>query len=729
MIDYILTDKPSVITNVTAINRVNIGSDHRMLMSTMSINTKFERNKLIVPKGKGLNIRKLIEKQEHFQVQLKNRFETLQCSNIDAWNEEFTNIIQDSALKTAGMKNKGKSSKISDDTKNLMEKRRKLNADSNIKNRIEYAKMCKDIRKMVKTDIRKYNMDAVEHAIAEGESIKKTRRHIEKGKPKITCLIDRNGKEIKNQDEILERIHEFYEDLYTSEQKIVVPDGPHEEVPEIKYWESNHALRHMKRGKAPGPDGILVDSLKEGGDIATKELAKLFTQCITEQKVPLSWKKANMTILFKKGNKKDLKNYRPISLLSNIYKLFSKVLTNRLQKGLDEHQPREQAGFRSGYSTTDHIHALNQIKEKQQEYNRPLHFCFVDYEKAFDSVDTQAILSSLEEQGVEPTYISLLANIYTNCTSHVQLHKESKPINIKKGVRQGDTISPKLFTSCLENIFRSLNWEENGIQINGEYLNHLRFADDIVIISESKEQLQVMLQELATESKKRGLKLNKGKTKTMTNTNEELNAIVQNTTLEQVSEYIYLGHRISLQERNQEQEIKRRIIAGWKAFGRNNDIMKSNMPICLKRKVFDQCILPAITYASETWTLTTKMENKLAAAQRNMERSMLGITMRDRKTNKWIREQTKVQDILKIIKLGKWKWAGHVARREDGRWTTAVTEWTPRNGKRSPGRPFKRWRDEIDKYWGTPAWKKHTRDRKYWKKHAEAFILQWNDNG
>ena len=137
-----------------------------------------------------------------------------------------------------------------------------------------------------------------------------------------------------------------------------------------------------------------------------------------------------------------------------------------------------------------------------------------------------------------------------------------------------------------------------------------------------------MLHELATESLKPGLRLNAGKIKTMTNTNAQMNAIVQDTTLEQVSEYIYLDQRINLQERNQEQEIKRKITTGWKAFGRNSDIMKSSMPICLKRKVFDQCILPAITYAYETWPLTAKMKNKLATAQINMERSMLGITMR-----------------------------------------------------------------------------------------------------
>ena len=76
-----------------------------------------------------------------------------------------------------------------------------------------------------------------------------------------------------------------------------------------------------------------------------------------------------MVIFFKKGNRKDIKNYRPICLLSNMYRLFTKIITTRLEKKLDENQPREQAGFRSKYSTTDHIHAINQLKEKCREYN------------------------------------------------------------------------------------------------------------------------------------------------------------------------------------------------------------------------------------------------------------------------------------------------------------------------------------------------------------------------
>ena len=173
---------------------------------------------------------------------------------------------------------------------------------------------------------------------------------------------------------------------------------------------------------------------------------------------------------------------------------FTKIITTRLENKLDENQPREQAGFRSKYSTTDHIHAINQLKEKCREYNIPLCVAFVDYEKAFDSVQTQAILTSLQEQGIEDVYIEILKDIYTDSSVTVHLHKESEKIRIKRGVRQGDTISPKLFTATLESIFRRLNWEHKGVKIDGEFLSNLRFADDIFLCTETPQELQQMLQ-------------------------------------------------------------------------------------------------------------------------------------------------------------------------------------------------------------------------------------------
>ena len=142
-----------------------------------------------------------------------------------------------------------------------------------------------------------------------------------------------------------------------------------------------------------------------------------------------------------------------------MYKLFTKIIITRLEKKLDENQPREQEGFRSKYSTTDHIHAINQLKEKCHEYNVPLCVAFVDYEKAFDSVQTHAILTSIQEQGIEDVYIEILKNIYTDSSVTVHLHKESEKIRIKRGVRQGfSPISALLMTySCAQKHHKNYN--------------------------------------------------------------------------------------------------------------------------------------------------------------------------------------------------------------------------------------------------------------------------------
>ncbi|MCJ3464053.1 hypothetical protein LNY58_26555, partial [Klebsiella pneumoniae] len=82
----------------------------------------------------------------------------------------------------------------------------------------------------------------------------------------------------------------------------------------------------------------------------------------------------------------------------------------------------------------------------------------------------------------------------------IVLHKESSKIPIRKGVRQGDTISPVLFTACLQEVFRTLDWEQVGVRVNGEYLSNLRFADDIALLSNSGDELQSMITDLNRQS-------------------------------------------------------------------------------------------------------------------------------------------------------------------------------------------------------------------------------------
>ena len=277
-------------------------------------------------------------------------------------------------------------------------------------------------------------------------------------------------------------------------------------------------------------------------------------------------------------------------------------------------------------------------------------------------------------------------------------------------------------------MFKLLDWEHRGINVSGELLNHLRFADDIALIGNNGTEIEEMMNELNEESKKLGLKINFKKTKVMYNAHASKSKVyIGNQEIEMVDEYIYLGQLVSMQT-DKSNEVKRRIAAGWIAFNNHRDLLKGKLPMCLKRKIYNQCVLPAMTYGCQTWALTKRMEQRLRVTQRSMERAMLGITRMDRQRNECIRGQTQVQDVIQKVKRLKWQWAGHIARMTDNRWTKLVTEWLPLNEKRKRGRPKTRWVDEIEMMYGV-TWMRTARDRTLWKNHEEAFIQQWIDNG
>jgi len=151
-------------------------------------------------------------------------------------------------------------------------------------------------------------------------------------------------------------------------------------------------------------------------------------------------------------------------------------------------------------------------------------------------------MNALNAQEVPAQYIQLLSNIYESSTSTIQLDREGEPFSIKRGVRQGDTISPKLSISCLQQAFNKLNDKWNpkcyGIKIGNETINNLRFADDIILVAKTPKELQQMLEDphsmseqmledLRSMSEQIGLKMNKSKAKIMFNTRTTPNHKIQ----------------------------------------------------------------------------------------------------------------------------------------------------------------------------------------------------------
>ena len=188
--------------------------------------------------------------------------------------------------------------------------------------------------------------------------------------------------------------------------------------------------------------------------------------------------------------------------------------------------------------------------------------------------------------GINETYITILEDTYTGATTRVHIDSQvSEEITILRGVRQGDPISPKLFTATIQKVFKNSQLEEKGINIDGEKLSNLRFADVVALTTEDVRDMEHQLIMVNEESLKIGLKIHKRKTKFMTNIDTTDNIQINGTEIEKVTNYKYLGQILAM-ENSTKQEVSIRIKAGWSVFGKYREIfLDRHLPVSLKRSL------------------------------------------------------------------------------------------------------------------------------------------------
>ena len=195
-----------------------------------------------------------------------------------------------------------------------------------------------------------------------------------------------------------------------------------------------------------------------------------------------------------------------------------KILQAKLQQYVNGELPNVQAGFRKGRGTRDQIANICWITEKGREFQNNIHFCFIDYAKAFDCVDHNKLWKILKEMGMPDHLTCLLRNLYAGQEATLRTgHRTTEWLQIGKGVCQGCILSLCLFNLYAEYIRRNAGLEEAqaGIKIAGRNISNLRYADDTTLMAESEEELKSLLMKVEEESEKVGLKLNIQKTKIM----------------------------------------------------------------------------------------------------------------------------------------------------------------------------------------------------------------------
>ena len=220
---------------------------------------------------------------------------------------------------------------------------------------------------------------------------------------------------------------------------------------EITTEEIKKAIAKMENRKAPGIDVITAEVLKAGGDPMVAMLHKIFNTVYDTEKTPKDWAKMMVTPIHKKGDKQTPANYRAISLLSIPGKVFSRVLLSRMQKKTEEATGESQFGFRPGRGTVDAIFIVRQIIEKAKEHQVPLHFNFIDFKAAFDTIWRKALWKMLLAIGVDPKIVRIVEELYNNTECAVVIDGQlTEWFEVHVGLRQGCLLSPTLFNVFLE---------------------------------------------------------------------------------------------------------------------------------------------------------------------------------------------------------------------------------------------------------------------------------------
>lgn len=468
-------------------------------------------------------------------------------------------------------------------------------------------------------------------------------------------------------------------------------------IPPVTTQEVIRAVKLSKNGRAPGPGNIYNELIKSAPIILYEILAKMYDKCLKGDIVPREWKTAIITSLYKKGNRKDCSNYRGISVMPSLARLYGRILKDRIEREVKDSE--EQNGFRPGRSCIDGIFTLRNLIEKRVCRGLTTHLAFVDLHKAYDTVPQNKLWTSLYKNGVSTTYVRAVKEFYSNCMSMVKIgNKVSSEFLVTKGLRQGCTMAPTLFKIYLEEALGE--WKRKcsgmGIPVGGEIMYTLLFADDQVIVAGDMDDLSYMLRKLKDEYEKWGLKINMSKTEYLKVGDDELEDIeIETEKIKGCKTFKYLGVTLSCNGKSSD-DINNKIGQGKRAIRQLNPILwNDKIKKRTKQIIYSSVVESITTYGAEVWELNKRERDRLLALEMDFWRRSSGISKLEHVRNERIRDIMGVKrNIIDKIETKRLLWYGHLERMEEFRWPKLIWKWIPPE-RRKRGRPPRSWAQDV----------------------------------
>ena len=711
LIDYILVCKKwkNSVKNTEVYNTFSsIGSDHRIV--TMEVRLSLRAPKSKTPARTQYDWRAFSERselQDQYTLTVRNRFEALMVDrNPGTASEKYECFI--SANKTA-------MDKVV--PKKVQGKRRAFSKHPDvIRAREEVEKAYKQIIKDTsesnrhELNLAKQGLRSAYDQLQEKELAEQIRgvqgswgdqQHREAWKliNKVSGRKTRSVARIQGStpEERLDNWHVHFKNLLGDE----AVDNDSEEIDPVledldiydglfTLQEFKEAKQQLQLGKSAGPDQIPPEVLKLCN--LDSILLDMCNSSFMDRERVEQWSLMNIIPVFKSGNMLDPNNYRGISLAPVAAKLYNRLILNRIRPALEPFMRHNQNGFRPKRTTTAQVLALRRIIEEVRKNNLSSVMVFIDFKKAFDTINRQKMIRILTAYGIPTRIVQAISDMYSNTRARVQTPEGlTEEFQIMRGVLQGDTLAPYLFVIVLDYALRKAigdDGNELGFtikprqsrRVHAQVITDLDFADDIALLSNEIKNAQELLNRVERECAVVGLRINAGKTKYITQNSrtEEVITTLTGEPLERVEDFKYLGSWVA----STEKDIRVRKALAWKALHSLNNIWRTNLSRKIKLALFTASVESVLVYGSETWTLSQQNEQRLNGCYTRLLRQALNI-----KPGTHIRNEDLYQEIPPLsdkIRTRRMRLAGHCYRHVELSAQRLVL-WEPTHGTKRRG--------------------------------------------